>query len=66
MENKRLYIGILSGTSMDSIDCGIYCFQKNKFREIAFYESAYPRDIKSEIKKDFNNLKKITLKVNFI
>ncbi len=57
MKNERLYIGILSGTSMDSIDCGIYCFQKNKFREIAFYESAYPRDIKNEIKKDFNNLK---------
>ena len=58
MNDKRLYIGILSGTSMDSIDCGIYCFQKNRFREIAFYENAYPSDIKNEIKKDLNSLKK--------
>ena len=38
MDNSKLYIGILSGTSMDSIDCGIYRFSNNHHEMLAFYE----------------------------
>ena len=61
MINNKLYIGILSGTSMDSIDCGIYSFHNSVFKEIAFYENDYPKNIKNGIIK---NLK--TLKENYI
>ena len=30
MKKNNLYIGILTGTSMDSIDCGIYNFKDKK------------------------------------
>jgi 1,6-anhydro-N-acetylmuramate kinase len=42
MDNSKLYIGILSGTSMDSIDCGIYRFSNNHHEMLAFYENEYP------------------------
>ncbi len=49
MENNNLYIGILSGTSMDSIDCGIFRFHKNNCTLISFSENEYPLDIKNQI-----------------
>ena len=45
MVNNKLYIGILTGTSMDSIDCGIYSFHNSVFKEIAFYENDYPNSL---------------------
>ena len=61
MIDNKLYIGILSGTSMDSIDCGIYSFHNSALKEIAFYENDYPKNIKNGI---IENLK--TLKENYI
>tara|TARA_Y100000996_G_scaffold304904_1_gene242042 strand:+ start:815 stop:1948 length:1134 start_codon:yes stop_codon:yes gene_type:complete len=62
MINNKLYIGILSGTSMDSIDCGIYSFHNSVFKEIAFYENDYPKSIKNEITENFSALKENYIK----
>ena len=42
MKKSNLYIGILSGTSMDSIDCGIFKFGEKSCESVAFYEENYP------------------------
>ena len=62
MVNNKLYIGILTGTSMDSIDCGIYSFHNSVFKEIAFYENDYPKSIKNEITENFSALKENYIK----
>ena len=49
MADNKLYIGILTGTSMDSIDCGIYRFNEDNYEILAFYENEYPLKIKNEI-----------------
>ena len=56
MDNSKLYIGILSGTSMDSIDCGIYRFSNNHHEMLAFYENEYPSKIKNKINRRFINI----------
>ena len=56
MKKNNLYIGILTGTSMDSIDCGIYNFNDKKSKIITFSENNYPLSIREAIN---NNLKSI-------
>ena len=58
MKNRKIFIGILSGTSMDSIDCGIYNFCNNKLEEIAFYENKYPDHIRNKMNINLEELKK--------
>ena len=58
MNYKNLYIGILTGTSMDSIDCGIFYYNKKECKTIAFYENHYPDELKKKIIKSYKNLKK--------
>ena len=58
MKNRKIFIGILSGTSMDSIDCGIYNFCNNKLEEIAFYENKYPDQIRNKMNSSLEELKK--------
>jgi len=58
MMNRKIFIGILSGTSMDSIDCGIYNFCNNKLEEIAFYENKYPDHIRNKMNINLEELKK--------
>lgn len=62
MDNSKLYIGILSGTSMDSIDCGIYRFSNNHHEMLAFYENEYPSKIKNKINENLSTLQKDYLK----
>ena len=47
---------------MDSIDCGIYSFHTSVFKEIAFYENDYPKNIKNEIIKNLETLKENYIK----
>ena len=56
MNNKSLFIGILSGTSMDSIDCGIFNFSGHQQETIDFCENDFPKNLKREIKKEYANL----------
>ena len=58
MKKNNLYIGILTGTSMDSIDCGIFNFNKNACKMISFYENYYPEDLRNKIKENYESLKK--------
>ena len=58
MKKCKIFIGILSGTSMDSIDCGIYNFCNNKLEEIAFYENKYPDKIRNKMNNNLEELKK--------
>lgn len=58
MRKNNLYIGILTGTSMDSIDCGIFSFNNNNCKVISFYEGNYPDNLKGRIKKNYETLKK--------
>ena len=57
MKKNNLYIGILTGTSMDSIDCGIYNFKDKKSEIVSFSENIYPLDIKEEINNNLKNIK---------
>ena len=57
MKKNNLYIGILTGTSMDSIDCGIYDFKDKKSEIISFSENIYPLSIKEEINNDLKNIR---------
>ena len=57
MKKNNLYIGILTGTSMDSIDCGIYNFKDKKSEIVSFSENIYPLGIKDEINNDLKNIK---------
>jgi len=49
--NHDYYIGIMSGTSLDGIDAGIYDFNQSKMQSIAFHYQAYPTAIKKKIKQ---------------
>tara|TARA_B100000767_G_scaffold272056_1_gene298941 strand:+ start:1904 stop:3031 length:1128 start_codon:yes stop_codon:yes gene_type:complete len=57
MKKNNLYIGILTGTSMDSIDCGIFKFDNEQYKIISFHENHYPKDIKSKIINNYKSLK---------
>ena len=57
MNKNNLYIGILTGTSMDSIDCGIFGFD-SRYKLISFYENNYPLKLKKKIKENYGILTK--------
>jgi len=58
MKNNNLYIGILTGTSMDTIDCGIFNFDNNCCDIISFYENEYPLKLKEKIINNIDTLRK--------
>lgn len=46
---KEYFIGIMSGTSVDGIDAGLYDFSNNHIQIIAFYYQPYSAEIKQKI-----------------
>lgn len=48
---KEYYIGIMSGTSIDGIDVGLYDFSKRHPQTLDFYYQPYPLEIKRAIQK---------------
>ena len=58
MKNSNLYIGILTGTSMDTIDCGVFNFDNNCCNIMCFYENDYPLVLKEKILNNIEILRK--------
>lgn len=48
-ESKRLFIGLMSGTSLNSIDCGVFAFDKAGVTLIATSEYPLPPEIRKEL-----------------
>ncbi|MCK5356366.1 MAG: anhydro-N-acetylmuramic acid kinase [Methyloprofundus sp.] len=46
---KEYYIGLMSGTSVDGIDAGLYDFSDNQAQVVDFYYQPYPPQIKQKI-----------------
>lgn len=44
-----LWIGIMSGTSLDGIDVGLVSTQENQFRLVAHHFQAYPKSLKAHL-----------------
>jgi anhydro-N-acetylmuramic acid kinase len=53
--NRALYIGLMSGTSMDGIDAAIIECGEGKTHLVASHEQAIPADIRSEIAQISNS-----------
>lgn len=56
IKNSKNYLGILTGTSMDSIDIAFCNFEKKIPNILLFEQYEYPEKIKSQIRKEFDLL----------
>lgn len=48
---RDYYIGLMSGTSLDGIDAGLYDFTEQQAQVIGFYYQAYPDELKEKIQQ---------------
>lgn len=58
---KEYYIGLMSGTSVDGIDAGLYDFSDNHIQTIAFHYQPYSAEIKQKIHHLCHNQQSISL-----
>lgn len=47
VSTKELYIGVMSGTSMDGVDCALVEFDQEQVRLIAHSDYPMPADLRS-------------------
>ncbi|GFO74763.1 anhydro-N-acetylmuramic acid kinase [Bathymodiolus platifrons methanotrophic gill symbiont] len=59
--SKEYYIGLMSGTSIDGIDAGLYDFANNSTQVIDFYYQPYTNEIKQKIHSLCKNYQSISL-----
>ena len=59
--SKEYYIGLMSGTSVDGIDAGIYDLSGRQPQVIDFYYQPYPAEIKQKIHSLCKNYQSISL-----
>ena len=62
IKNSKNYLGILTGTSMDSIDIAFCNFEKKIPNILLFEQYEYPEKIKSQIRKEFDLLHLLSTK----
>ena len=62
----ELYIGIMSGTSMDGIDAVLVNFEGDKLRKIGDHSQNFPPDLKEELDSLLNNYKTELTKIGEI
>ncbi len=63
IKNSKNYLGILTGTSMDSIDIAFCNFEKKIPNILLFEQYEYPKKIKSQIRKEFDLLHLLSTKL---
>jgi len=59
--SKEYYIGLMSGTSVDGIDAGLYDFANNQARVVDFHYQPYPDEIKKKIHQLCKNHQSVSL-----
>ncbi len=59
--SQEYYIGLMSGTSIDGIDAGLYDFSTKQVRVIDFYYHPYTAQIKQQIKQLCNSYQSVSL-----
>lgn len=57
---RRLYIGVMSGTSLDGIDISLCAISKSSFKVVSSKEYPYDEELKKEILQAISG--EITLK----
>lgn len=69
----QLYIGLMSGTSMDSIDCALVNFVDNHFELIETHSIAYPESVRQQLQAlstpgsdDLNRLGQLDRQVGYL
>ena len=62
IKNSKNYLGILTGTSMDSIDIAFCNFEKKLPNIFLFEQYKYPEKIKRQIRKEFDLLHLLSTK----
>jgi len=58
---NSLYIGLMSGTSMDGIDATLMNFQENKFLTVGTLKKNYPKELRSQLIFASKNWKKTNI-----
>ena len=70
MKDRKLVIGLMSGTSVDGVDCALCSISghgpKTRVKLFAFKTYPYPQKVKNRIHSTFHGSVKDVCEVNFI
>ena len=70
MKDRKLVIGLMSGTSVDGVDCALCsltgCGKDTSIKLFAFKTSPYPQAVKNRIHASFHGTVKEICELNFV